>query len=412
MFIAGYNSPKFMIPKGTRLSALLVLALVLSLPAAAQWSEPAAQLARQIAAITGPGAVSLDIRNISSLPSDQVPVIRRNLQTELGSAGVRVVNPDSAAAEIKLTLSENVQGYVWLAEVQQGTDRKVAIVTAPRAQPAAPATNGPSLTIRKTPLWTQEGPILDVLVLPAGSEPHMVVLDPENVSLFKMSGGRWSLEQQLPVTHAHAWPRDIRGRLAPAKDHLFDAYLPGTMCASTAKAPLSLNCHGGDDPWQIAAGQYAIYDIAHNFFTGVIWPALGKQSRVPPFYSAAGLPRSNYLLWTFARTDGSVHLMDGVNDVGVSAARNWGSDIAGVKSSCGTGAQLLVTGAGDGRTPDTMRAFEVADREPAEVSAPVEFTGPVTALWPSVDGRTAVAVEHNLKTGRYDAFELAISCGQ
>jgi hypothetical protein len=114
----------------------------------------------------------------------------------------------------------------------------------------------------------------------------------------------------------------------------------------------------------------------------------------------------------FARTDGSVHLMDAVNDVAVRSARDWGSDLAAVKSSCGSGAQLLVSGAGDAEAADTVRAFEIADREPVEVSPAAEFPGPVTALWPSSDGRSAIALTKNLKTGKFDAFELAITCGQ
>ena len=143
----------------------------------------------------------------------------------------------------------------------------------------------------------------------------------------------------------------------------------------------------------------------------MVTPPIGKLTIVPPFYSAAGIPRPTYTLWVFARTDGSVHLMDGVNDVAIRA-RDWGSDLAAVKSSCGAQTQLLVTGIGDGETPDVVRAFEIADREPVEVARPVEFEGPITSLWTSSDGNSATAIVRNLKTGNYDAFELAITCGQ
>jgi hypothetical protein len=401
-----------MIRKRTRLGALLALVLALCAFAMAQWTEPVTHLSREIAAITGPGAVSLNIRNLSSLPADQVPAIRRELQNHLSAAGVRIVNPASAAGEVKITLSENAPGYVWVAEVQQGAERKIAMVTAPRPPSVAPAPNGPSLAIRKTPLWTQDAPILDLVLITAGNEPYMIVLDAANVSLYRMTGGHWTMAQQFAIPHTGAWPRDLRGRLVAARDHLFDAYLPGVDCSSTATPPLSLACHPGDDPWPIANGQTALFGAARNFFTGVVTPGIGRQTSVPAFYSAAGLPRSNYTLWVFARTDGSVHLMDAVNDVAVRSARDWGSDLAAVKSSCGSGAQLLVSGAGDAEAADTVRAFEIADREPVEVSPAAEFPGPVTALWPSSDGRSAIALTKNLKTGKFDAFELAITCGQ
>ncbi|MBZ5567020.1 MAG: hypothetical protein LAN64_04125 [Acidobacteriia bacterium] len=411
MLIASYNPRSFMTRNGTRFSALVVLALLLSVPAMAQWAEPVAQLAREISAITGPGTVTLTVHNISSLTADYVPVIKRDLQNDLRAAGVRVVTANAAAAEVKLTLSENAQGYVWVAEVHQANETKVGIVTAPRPQAAAPAQIGPLVVIRKSQLWSQDSPILDVALVQAGAEEHMVVLDAANVSLYKMTAGRWTPAEQSAVPHTHAWPRDMRGRLVLARDHFFDAYLPGVVCASTATPPLSLNCRAGDDPWPIAGGQTALFGASHNFFTGVVTPGIGKLSSVPAFYSAAGVPRPTYTLWAFARTDGSVHLMDGVNDVSVRA-RDWGSDLAAVKSSCGAQTQLLVTATGDGESPDVVRAFEIADREPVEVSAPVEFAGPVTALWTSSDAHSATAVVRNLKTGKYDAFELTINCGQ
>ena len=412
MFIASYNPRSFMTRKATRLCALvaLALALALCLPAAAQWTEPTAQLARDIAAITGPGTVTLTVHNVSSLTADNIPVIKRDLQSELRAAGVRVVGAN-AAADIKLTLSENAQGYVWVAEVHQANETKVAIVTAPRSQTAAPALNGPLVAIRKTPLWSQDSPILDIAQVQAGAEPHMIVLDPAAISLYKMSGGRWTPEQQFAIPHARAWPRNMRGRLVLARDHLFDAYLPGVVCASTAKPPLTVNCRPGDDPWPITGAQTALFGASRNFFTGVVAPTVGKMSSVPAFYSAAGIPRPAYTLWVFARADGSVHLMDGVNDVGFRT-RDWGSDLAAVKSPCGAQTQLLVTGTGDGDAADVVRAFEIADREPVEVGAPLEFAGPVTALWTSSDAHSAIAVVHNLKTGNYDAIELAITCGQ
>ena len=410
MFIPRYNSPNFMTCKATRFCALAALALACCLPAAAQWTEPTAQLARDIAAITGPGTVTLTVHNVSSLTADYIPVIKRDLQNDLRSAGVRVVGAN-AAADIKLTLSENAQGYVWVAEVHQANETKVAIVTAPRSQSAAPALNGPLVSIRKTPLWSQDSLILDIAQVQSGAEPHMIVLDPAAISLYKMTGGRWTPEQQFAIPHARAWARDMRGRLVLARDHLFDAYLPGVVCTSTAKPPLTVNCRPGDDPWPIAGAQTALFGGSRNLFTGAVTPAIGKATSVPAFYSAAGIPRPAYTLWAFARLDGSVHLMDGVNDVGIRA-RDWGSDLAAVKSSCGAQTQLLVTGTGDGDAADVVRAFEIADREPVEVGAPVELAGPVTALWTSSDARSATAVVRNLKTGNYDAFELAITCGQ
>ncbi len=54
----------------------------------------------------------------------------------------------------------------------------------------------------------------------------------------------------------------------------------------------------------------------------------------------------------------------------------------------------------------------MAGREPAAVSAPLEISGAITALWTESGGASAVAVTHNSATGRYEAFRLIIACGR
>ena len=56
------------------------------------WMAPATELARQIAALTGPGAISLSVRNDSSIAASEVPVIRQRLQVALNALGVTIRN--------------------------------------------------------------------------------------------------------------------------------------------------------------------------------------------------------------------------------------------------------------------------------------------------------------------------------
>jgi hypothetical protein len=46
------------------------------------------------------------------------------------------------------------------------------------------------------------------------------------------------------------------------------------------------------------------------------------------------------------------------------------------------------------------------------MSQPLEFAGGVTALWTEAKGGSAIAVSKNAETGNYEAFRLAITCGQ
>jgi hypothetical protein len=267
------------------------------------------------------------------------------------------------------------------------------------------------MTIRKTLLWTDEHLILDLAVV-NGSPQHMIVLQPESVVLLKFQDGRWQPEQSLSISHSRPWPRDLRGRVALRKEHLFDAYLPGIFCRSSTTAPLALNCYESDDPWPLGADQSglsAFFTPTRNFFTGALSPGIDKQTTVKAFYSAAMLPREKYKLWIFATVDGQVHLLDGVTEQTASRP-GWGSDITSVRSGCGLGWQVLVTGNGNG--VDTVRAFEIADREPVAASQPADFGGSITALWSDSDGSNAIAVLQNSETGKYEAYRLSITCSQ
>src|SRR5262249_26179977 len=58
--------------------------------------------------------------------------------------------------------------------------------------------------------------------------------------------------------------------------------------------------------------------------------------------------------------------------------------------------------------PDSVTAFDPAEQKRVSVSAPAEFNGPVTALWPAPNG--AIAVVRNLASKRYEAYRLTIPC--
>lgn len=393
-------------------ACLFVLFSALSAGAVMDWSPSAEQLARKIVAVTGPGAVALEVSNRSSLSQSDLQTIRGQLTTALASLGIRFVNAESAAATVQVFLSESLSSYVWIGEIRQGTnDSAVVMVSQPRPDVPAASAEGPGMTIRKVPLWSQPEPILDAAVM-EGNPAQLLVLGPDYVTLYKWQANRWEPEQSLAINHVRPWPRDLRGRLLLRRDHLFDVYLPGVYCQSTAGAPLSMNCRQSDDPWPVASDLLplnAFFAPARNFFTGVLATRVGTQSTVPAFYSAAPLPRPNYTLWLLAALDGQIHLIDGMNDQ--TARFIWGSNLASVRSPCGSGWQVLASVAGTG-TRDSVRAFELSDREPVVVSQPVEFDGGITALWSDSQASSAIAVSRSAGTGGYEAFRLTVTCGQ
>ena len=87
-----------------------------------------------------------------------------------------------------------------------------------------------------------------------------------------------------------------------------------------------------------------------------------------------------------------------------------GSDVASIRSECGSGTQVLLTGAGDYTQRDTVRSMDEENGALAQAASPIEFAGPITALWAAREGRAATVVSKNLSTGRYEAFVISVSC--
>jgi hypothetical protein len=399
------------------------------------WNGPEQQLARKIVAVTGPSTVAITVENRSSLGKRDREIVQNGLRSALESTGIHLVKSGPAVTTVQISLSENLTSYVWVAQIHQGAGEPVVVMVAlPLPGGATAAHESLPLSLRKIPLWIQDDPILDVAVLEESATPvRMAVLGAEKVSFYRMQAGKWQPEPALTIVHAQPWPRDLRGRLIPARDHLLDVYLPGVMCQSSAGTPATLKCHESEDPWPLvpatlSGGSFPVfsgagsgsvtipalggsYATTRNFFTGALTSSLGKFTAVSKFYSAAMLPRDKYLLWLFAGTDGQVHMVDGASDR--ESQFNWGSDLTSVKTSCGAGWQVLATGSEEG-SGNAVRAYEFPDRDPVAVSAAIDFPGAgvVTALWTEARADTAIAVTRNPETGTYEAFRLAVDCSQ
>ena len=217
---------------------------------------------------------------------------------------------------------------------------------------------------------------------------------------------RWRLRIRIPgpAIYGEDWccERTRNIFLTP----IFPALLVGKPVAG-------MTCTESNDAWPLGTDVAALgasFAPFRNYFSGELSPGVGKLTTTPPFYSAAAIARDQITWWLLSAVDGTVHLLDGVTDQVVEQV-GWGSDIAGVRSGCGAGWQVLATGSGDTRG-DAVQAFEIVGREPVPASAPLDMSGPVTALWTESGETSAVAVVHNWETGRYEAFRLTLTCGR
>lgn len=368
------------------------------------WQPAADDFVQQVLSRAGsPSAITLTFANLSSLTTAEQSAIKQVIMTGFRNAGVRLVKADYALAEVEITFSEDWQSYVWVGEIKQGPGSQVVIKRVPRPQKLG-ALRANTLNIKKNLIWQQDTPLLDFY----SDGQNLYVLEPGQVSLYANDSGKWRQKQTLAISHDRPWPRDLRGRLEISGFQI-TAYLPGTLCSGTTTPP-SIQCRTSDDPWVIdPAALAAFFSPARNFFTGVLAGKAAGES-VQPFFSAVSIQNGNLKQWAFAGTDGRTRIF--LNDISAAAivVNDWGSNIAGVESGCGSGWQILASAPGDLNRPDSLQAFEIEGRRDEPVSSIMDLNGPMMAFWPGENPQHANAVVQSLATGRFEAWSISVSC--
>jgi len=406
-------------------AAVLGLAGIAANAAADPWEQPASGLAEQIAAILGPGQAHLTIRNISSLPSDAIPTIRRLLVQDLRLHGVTVAGAESANA-VRVTLSENAQERLLVAEVVEGSQTQVAIVDLGPIEQETTTDSG-SVTLLSQQILTSQNPVLAMAESPSG----LVVLESSVITLYTHAATGWQKQKRMPIEQRRQLTRDPRGVLVTTGDQRFQAWLPGTRCdggtsATGSSGDWTVHCRESDDPWPIAQAQAAsaseqtgssatqvtpalsaFYNASRDYYTGVVTPGIGID--LPPFYSATLIPRqAGSAALLMGGIDGKVQLVENGAVRPVAGTRDWGSDFAMLHSGCGTGVQIIVSGSGEATT-DSLRAYEVPALEARPVSAPEAMNGTVMTLWTAPDGKSVFAIIRNA-ANQYEVNRVTALC--
>lgn len=351
-----------------------------------------------------PSSVAVTFQNVSSLSPDAQESLQNTMFNALRNANVRLVKPEQAVVEVQITFSEDWQGYVWVANVQQGSTRQLVIKKLPRQQ-RSQNTRTPTLTIRKIPVWQQENQILDFFQ----DNQNLILLEPEQISLYTSDSGQWKLRHTLGIPHDFTWPRDLRGRLEIHGNEM-NAFLPGVRCSGRISSP-SLDCHSSDDPWPLDPGLVAFYSPRRNFFSGLL-AGQNAGASVPAFFSGVSWQNADQRLWLFTGTDGRVRLFQNTLASPAVMFNGWGSTLAAVHSGCGSGWQLLTSSPADTTRADSVQAIEVTGHDAAPVSSPVDVSGSVQALWTAGNYDQVVNGVLQLQSGKYEAFTLAVICNQ
>ncbi len=392
-------------PFSLRLLALVLAAVILCTVSAAAantpWDQPASALADQIASILGPGQAHLTLHNLSSIPAGDLPSIRRVLEQSLSSHGI-TSSGDESANQLRITLSENSRERLWIAEVVEGNQTRVVMVTFNfTPQPATQTSAG--ITLHKQSIFTSPEQVLSALEIPDG----LAVLEPERIAIYAHVPTGWNLLTAVPIHQKRPLSRDARGVLLSANNgQSFEAWLPGVACdaantASSTPAQWSIHCRESDDPWPITAPALmqlgsapapllkAFYNATRDYYTGIVAPSLGAD--LPAFYIAAWFPRAVAPALLLNGLDGKLQVIESSTLKPVAGARDWGSDFAALQSACGSGTQIVASASGPA-AQDSLRAYEIPSLEAIPASAPLVMDGSVTALWTTPGGRSLLAV--------------------
>jgi hypothetical protein len=400
----------------------LLTSTILLLTGGATWcqsfDELAHGLAQKISILLKAQAierVSLAFHDISTMSPADAVAARAAIEHELRNLGVGTVETAQADRELTVSLSENLQDWVWVAEIGRKSGPEAAapeIVIEKRPKRVMP-TGEASIVLEKKVMVEQNEQILDVA--PLGRA--LLVLDGEAVSVYETSGSAWQRKLFVRIPVSQPWPRDLRGRIvaqAGPQSEAYQAYLPGLTCHGNASSGLSISCRD-ESFWPVGSGPrmlgIAQFTPSRNYFDGRIVTPNGSQTSVPAFFSAAQFSVRENAAWALAGVDGRTHFYNapGQNS---GAWVGLGASIAGVESDCGPRTQVLAAAAGDDTAEDAIQAYNVIDGAPRAVGEAVRFPGPVTALWPAAERGVAFAVSRDLRTGRYVAFRLAITCTQ
>jgi hypothetical protein len=289
------------------------------------------------------------VRNQSSLSDDDASALRANVADELSARGLRTTGEGTGAASIIVTLSENVQGYVWVAQIQNGDDSAVVLQSVPRDPTSvAPVPESETIVLRKELLWSGPAHILDAIELPApGSTLGRLFLLELDGTTAVLADSRNSFSTELPVVISN--PRDPKDDLELADDTM-EVILPDNRQANYCKLAL---VHPAAPVCAFAADRMV--------------------------FIRASPPSSS------------------------------GDQATSLSSPCDGTDITLATGKDDYTQPDTILAFG-ASRSERKLSESVAFPGPVLQLG-GVPRVSAIAVARNLKNGNYEVYRITAACG-
>jgi len=332
----------------------LFLFVLLGTPVAARsdaLEESARDMARKVAETLPPRSnLSLGVKNSSSLTPEEVAQITQALKAELQNRGIGTPENGFVEARATITFSESIKDLVWTAEIHTIDTSRVVLITVPRPMENRAVSDAMTVTLRSKKFW--EGPerILDAVASDAGGQNRFVLLLSEGLTIQDSSGAAIS---RVVFPSAQSASRNPKGFLEYNGD-IVSAVFRMQTCTIALDTNNLVECHP-------------------------------TANRAPADYLIDFAPGDTQLIGT-------------------------GAEFGIVHSSCADGNQVLATSPRDYTQTDSLQAFQIKPTGAVAISNGLEFPGPILALHVVPDIPRVVAL--NLKTGKYEAYQLSISCAK
>jgi hypothetical protein len=394
-----YAKQKLFLLMWRRLFSPCLLALIVLLASplfvnADSLEDAGRTLARRAASRLAGKSVTCFHQNLSSMAETEFEGLTKAFDAELQQHDIKI-SSQATDSSLRLTISKNSTTFVGIVEIRVGEDSRTFIEPIREATGIDLRIPQVMLRLRSDFLADRDEPVLDIDS--QDNFEHARVLGVNDVSYYTKQDGRWKLEdtQRFPI--AEATPRFPAGSLESGVDEL-RARLAGQVCSFSTLAL---------DKTKWSCQKDLDVSSESRVKSKSIW-----NKKTPPWTSATQLDSGGQRIYVIAGKDGMLRLYeDGPEPV--ANFSGWGSELTGIKGSCGPAGLLLVTGSADWTANDKVAGLEIKDRKPVQTTNLLEVPGPIVLLRSSSDTPNlteAVAVVRNLQTGRYEFYDLSIHC--
>ncbi|HUK30740.1 MAG TPA: hypothetical protein VLV89_06470 [Candidatus Acidoferrum sp.] len=368
-------------------------------------------MARKLATQLDPKqSLHIEVRDLSGeISSADLASIQNLLESELRTHGIRIAGPGAADIVLTGTISRNFQGMLLIGEFLSDGKSVVAIVPFVNSSPGLPASTSKPMRLQAQLIFDRADPILDFAIVERKGEAatSIVVLGTSDIALYNFSEGQWKLKSRREITRARPISRDVRGRVTTV-DAKFFVEFDGASCQGMTMDFDNSSCDPVKDAvtwfhWGPGELRIPVPHIGRNWFD--------LQLPHLEVYSLAGFESGGEDWWIATGTDSKLHVFrNAPNSIPLAIAFNWGSDVATLRSDCGSHWQVIATGNHDYTESDTLTGFEWTGSMISQVSEPLKIDGPIVALWADREAGPARAVVRDLRNGNYGAYIINVAC--